>query len=72
MDPFSLQFAEITLQIANCRENTRENVSLLTASSATQLVFVSHVWVAKLCARAAGSEIIAAPQSYTMFSTGSP
>jgi hypothetical protein len=35
------------------------------------LVSVSHVWVAELCARAAGSEIIAAPQSHTMFSTGS-
>jgi hypothetical protein len=31
-----------------------------------------ELWVAELCARAAGSEIIAAPQSYPMFSTGSP
>ena len=36
MHRLSLQFPEITLQIANCRENTRETVSLLTASSANQ------------------------------------
>jgi hypothetical protein len=36
MDQLSLQFLEITLQIANCREDTRETVSLLIASSARQ------------------------------------
>jgi hypothetical protein len=40
MHRLSLQFPEITLQIANCRENTRETVSLLTASSARQSVSV--------------------------------
>jgi hypothetical protein len=64
-------FSCVDLGIVPANRSDQPRYPILHAQPRS-LVSVGHVWVAELCARAAGSEIIAAPQSYTMFSTGSP